>query len=331
MGLVSVFFGTECDYYKGLQQVYKMLELKEVVAQKARFTPETCRQITWAILDNGRAFFNDVKTNINLQGPNQVAFLQSYLIDILHDAQYALLVYWSNFPEQWLRRERQRDNLGGRSATGARAGTQGGDASLAKGSYTNSGGGSQKREYRWGSSPYSRPGGYGGSGGYGGPGGGQTGGHGQYGQFSSEYLGTLVYLGTGSPTTRNRQSGWMVNRHPKIKELMNPYLEKLNGRLHLAELLDAAGKQQSDLPKLPKFTHPNGQPFLCCNSTLGRCMYRECKYMHAGSHPKPGNIPDSFVDQCIDVLGKGIVAWLQGGLDDLLDKKPKTSKTINLA
>jgi hypothetical protein len=32
--------------------------------------------------------------------------------------------------------------------------------------------------------------------------------------------------------------------------MMDPYLEHYNGRLFLAEMLDAAGKRQTDLPTL---------------------------------------------------------------------------------
>jgi hypothetical protein len=56
MALIWVLFGSNCDYYKNLQQIYKTLELKEVYALKASFTAENCWRITWAILDDGRAF-----------------------------------------------------------------------------------------------------------------------------------------------------------------------------------------------------------------------------------------------------------------------------------
>ena len=39
ISLVWVLFGSECDYYKSLRQIYKTLELKEVYALKAKFTP----------------------------------------------------------------------------------------------------------------------------------------------------------------------------------------------------------------------------------------------------------------------------------------------------
>ncbi len=64
MSLVWVLFGSESDYYKGLRNVYATLELKEVMALKSSFTAEHCRRITWAILDNGWAYFDDVKTTL---------------------------------------------------------------------------------------------------------------------------------------------------------------------------------------------------------------------------------------------------------------------------
>jgi hypothetical protein len=53
MSLVCVPFGSKCNYYKGLHNVYATLGLKEVMAQKSSFTVELCCRITWAILDEG--------------------------------------------------------------------------------------------------------------------------------------------------------------------------------------------------------------------------------------------------------------------------------------
>jgi hypothetical protein len=39
ISLIWVLFGSECDYYESLRQIYKTLELKEVYALKAKFTP----------------------------------------------------------------------------------------------------------------------------------------------------------------------------------------------------------------------------------------------------------------------------------------------------
>jgi hypothetical protein len=59
-----VLFGTNCGYYHSLQKIFAMLKLKEVYALKAKFTPENCHRITWAISYNGCTFFIDGKTNL---------------------------------------------------------------------------------------------------------------------------------------------------------------------------------------------------------------------------------------------------------------------------
>jgi hypothetical protein len=43
---------------------------------------------------------------------------------------------------------------------------------------------------------------------------------------------------------------------------MDTYLDLMQGCLQTAVVLDASGKRQTDLPTLPKYTHPNGCPLL---------------------------------------------------------------------
>jgi hypothetical protein len=110
--------------------------------------------------------------------------------------------------------------------------------------------------------------------------------------------------------------------------MMGPYLEQYNGRIHLAEVLNAAGKRQTDLPTLLRFGYANGRPFLCWNSTLGRCMYCECKYLREGGHPGPNDIPNNFAKKVCVVIGPGIQKRMQqGGGDGSPAKKVKTDQT----
>jgi hypothetical protein len=74
MSRVWALFGSECDYYKGLRNMYATFEMKEVMAQQNNFTVEHCRIITWAIIDDGRAHFDDVKTTLDFQGPEEPSF-----------------------------------------------------------------------------------------------------------------------------------------------------------------------------------------------------------------------------------------------------------------
>ncbi len=53
MGLIWVLFGSDCDYYKGLQNVYTTMDLRDVMAIKSHVMGEQCRRITWGIIDDG--------------------------------------------------------------------------------------------------------------------------------------------------------------------------------------------------------------------------------------------------------------------------------------
>jgi hypothetical protein len=145
MSLVWVLFGSECDYYKGLRNVYATLELKEVMAQKQSFTAEHCRRITWAILDDGMAHFNDVKTTLDFQGPDKPVWPQSYLIDILRNVRYAIPVERANFPEEWKRKIRAAGlEQGGQMGGNVASPSKGRERMLPSGSTTNA---SMQRNY----------------------------------------------------------------------------------------------------------------------------------------------------------------------------------------
>jgi hypothetical protein len=102
MGLVWVLFGSNCDYYKGLRHIYDIMDLREVMAIKAHFTAEHCRRITWAIIDDGRSYFDNVKTTLDFGNGASVVFPQSFLVDIIRNVRYGILVERGNFPQEWL-------------------------------------------------------------------------------------------------------------------------------------------------------------------------------------------------------------------------------------
>jgi len=138
MSLVWVLFGSECDYYKSLRQILKTLELKEVYALKTKFTPKNCRRITWAILDNGRAFFDDVKTTIDFSAPD-MSFPQLYLIDILINVRYATPVERASFPDEWRRKDRTKEDQSSKPSGGQGGGRR--DSPTNKGGYGRGDGG----------------------------------------------------------------------------------------------------------------------------------------------------------------------------------------------
>jgi hypothetical protein len=58
------------------------MDMQEVQQLKGKFTPEIRCRITWAILDNGRSFFNTVLTPQDFER-GLLAFPQSFLSSIL--------------------------------------------------------------------------------------------------------------------------------------------------------------------------------------------------------------------------------------------------------
>ena len=88
------------------------------MTQKLAFTAEHCRRITWAIIDDGRAHFDDVKTTLDFRGPNEPVYPQSFLINILRNVRYAIPVERANFPEDWKRKVRTLADEGGGGGLG---------------------------------------------------------------------------------------------------------------------------------------------------------------------------------------------------------------------
>ena len=166
-----------------------------------------------------------------------MSFPQSYLIDILNNVRYAIPVEWASFPDEWRRKDRPspREDQNSRSPGGQGGGLR--DTPTHRGGYGRGDGGGNNRQ-----NPY-------GQGGLGG------------GQRFPPYAGQERPPYQGTAGRRDWRSGWTDFRHPKIKALMDPYLDRNDGRLCLGDVLDAGGIPQQDLPTLPRFCWPNGRSF----------------------------------------------------------------------
>ncbi len=253
MGLIWVLFGSDCDYYKGLRNVYATMDLRDVMAIKSHVTAEQCRCITWAIIDDGRSYFDNVKTTLDFSSGAGVVFPQTYLVDIIKNVRYGIPVERANFPSEWLSQKKTIPQ------------DQGQSSSRTQGTGTQGTRGTERQTQRLPGRGYEQP--YSGAP-YGGqPYGGQQGYQGQRAQGGGYGMGD--YRPNTYQPRHSWHTDWTDERHPKIKTMMSSYLDRTNGRVHLAEILGAAGKKQTDLPTLPQYVHPNGRPFLCWMSVLG--------------------------------------------------------------
>ncbi len=95
-------FGDKCDYYKGLFEVCKTLDLQEVHIIRDLFTADVFHHITWAILSDGRSFFNTVLVDAQFHQGEQFWWPASLIYKIWDDVQFAKTIDCPFYPTEWL-------------------------------------------------------------------------------------------------------------------------------------------------------------------------------------------------------------------------------------
>ncbi len=99
--------------------------------------------------------------------------------------------------------------------------------------------------------------------------------------------------------------------NPKLKAVMDPYLQKYNNYIDLSALLTASGRCVGDLPTLPQYCSPMGASLICWNSILGKC-FRGKRFKFFQGHLCKGKAMDQFADNVIDIIKKGVTHYLDG-------------------
>ncbi len=77
------------------------MDMQEVQQLKGKLTPEICLRITWAIINNGRAFSNMVLTPQDFER-GLLAFPQSFLSSMLESVRFCNPIQRGNFLSDWL-------------------------------------------------------------------------------------------------------------------------------------------------------------------------------------------------------------------------------------
>ena len=104
--LLFTLFGGGCDLYQSMLDISKILSHPFCMQNRADYTPEVCRRITWAIIVDTRTFFDDIKLADDfIQQGRYLKFPVSTL-----DAEYAAIKHGikierHNFPKEWMTKE----------------------------------------------------------------------------------------------------------------------------------------------------------------------------------------------------------------------------------
>ncbi len=121
-------FGEQCEYYQSLMDVRDTLLLQEVSYMRDHFTPDICRRITWAVIDDGRAFFNQVMVKGHFDGSiTRVRWPTSSLGLIVESVRFAQPIMRPNYPVEWSTKAQYTAPKGGTSGgQGSKGGGSGG-------------------------------------------------------------------------------------------------------------------------------------------------------------------------------------------------------------
>ena len=248
---IHTMFGPECDHYIGLMEVRDTLLLKKVSYIRSKFTVEVCRRITWAIIDDGRAFFDTVMVEGHFDGSiPRPRWPTSNLSRITYEVEYAIPIQRPNFPQNWVVAQvavgaQQQQSKGG---TGGRATGAGGGVPMGGG--TNTG------------------------------------------------------VGTGKSSRGGNGGGGEEVRHPKIIEMMAPYIAaKGSTRVSLGDILTCANKQIRDLPMVPQGENGELRP-VCWVWALGKCTFGYCRFRR--NHVPREKMDDAFAGEVVRMLQPGV-------------------------
>jgi hypothetical protein len=96
--LIWTLFGDECNYCKGMLDVAETLDLQEVHIICESFTANVCRRITWAILTDGRSFFNTVLVESQFHRAEYFKWPTSLINMITDDVQFAKAINRPMYP-----------------------------------------------------------------------------------------------------------------------------------------------------------------------------------------------------------------------------------------
>lgn len=101
--MLWALFGDRCEYLTKLHEIYTCLDSDRVTECWANFSPSLCRQIVWAIIDDGREYFSQSMLPDKLLVPpgGYIQFPHSSLEELIRPIKRQAPIISATFPSQW--------------------------------------------------------------------------------------------------------------------------------------------------------------------------------------------------------------------------------------
>ena len=118
--LLQVLFGNACSYFTKVRDIYIILISDRVEDMKWVWTPLKCRQLSWVIIEEGRAFFGtQLHPSVFAPGATgSISWLGCLLQRVNHDVMLGLDIFRHTFPKEW--QEKAKIEAKGSSSTPTR-------------------------------------------------------------------------------------------------------------------------------------------------------------------------------------------------------------------
>ena len=273
--LLWSLFGEKCDYYIKCLALYRAMEDTPVFVMRRNFSPLLCRQMTWAIIEDGRRYFSRILTKRHFETSTQsgaIVFPKSLLDDINQAAVYLTPINRPSFPSEW-----KPDYQGNRKRAAPFSGSQGSGTitPLIKSQYTPT-------AIIQGSTTPSVI----------------------SGLTQSSTTGTKRLRREANPKITGVRE---TDIKPDLRTLTRAHLRK-HPYLNLKQVLEHSNMSFADLPKLEAYMN-NGHNTLCYNYVLGHCTSHLCHYKDRGGHAPAEKVTDAFVREMIEKLDGPLNAW----------------------
>ena len=246
--LLSVLFGTTCDHFQKVWNLYGIMKDPDVEEKRLDFSAMLCRQIVWAILDDIRGYFNKRLHPDKFRLPkDQIPFPASLLEAIYPNVRWQEPIH-RNIPPQWMTQGLAQDMRRGEGLPGQRMGYSDIPPGLAAWPYP------QVQVPAWGGSFLYQQ-------------------HTGVPPPSPAPPGPPPRFQVPPQNTGDK----LAHVHPVLRRHLDEYHRTFNGNMMFGKILQAANVRWEDLPTLPDFVDTKCRNMICFNHICGRCIFRPCR------------------------------------------------------
>lgn len=269
--MLWALFGDNCEYLMKLHEIYTCLNSDRVTECWANFTPDLCRQIVWAIIDDGREYFAQTMLPDKFLVPpgGYIRFPHSCLEELIRPIKRQSPIITATFPHQWIISPTAAASIT-TSTSGART-PIGTVIAAPRPAHISSNTSTANN--------------------------------------STNTRATTAAASTSSsltgPTQPSNQQITIrqTNVHPTIKALFEPFIQR-HRQLQLTRIMMVAGVTWPNMPRIERLVE-NGTNNLCYNYILGKCTSRYCTHRRLG-HISASAVPDDFATTLCSLLRPGV-------------------------